>query len=111
MEKPEPRIVVVTGASQGIGYAIAEGFAALGDNVIICGRDHERLSNAEKMLRAMGKGRVQSVIVDVTDQLQVSSLAEELNHRYEKGACTFLRGIVYPYSIFRSSIVADHRHY
>ena len=46
--------VLVTGGSQGIGLAIAEGFAAEGARVAICARDRARLDAAAAQLRAAG---------------------------------------------------------
>ena len=46
------RRVLVTGASQGIGVAIARAFAAAGDSVALCARDAAALEAAAATLRA-----------------------------------------------------------
>jgi 3-oxoacyl-[acyl-carrier protein] reductase len=46
--------VVVCGASQGIGLAIAEGFAQAGAAVAICARGAERLERARARIAALG---------------------------------------------------------
>ncbi|GAA3725761.1 SDR family oxidoreductase [Streptomyces tremellae] len=51
------RVALVTGASRGIGYGIAEALVARGDRVCITGRDEEALKEAVERLgpdRAMG---------------------------------------------------------
>ena len=45
--------VLITGASRGIGYAIAEAMAAEGCNLHLAARDEARLKDAG---RAVGKG-------------------------------------------------------
>lgn len=47
----EPRTVVVTGASSGIGSVIAQAFAALGDRVAIGARRADRLKEVEEAIR------------------------------------------------------------
>ncbi|MEV5508455.1 SDR family oxidoreductase [Streptomyces orinoci] len=51
------RVALVTGASRGIGYGIAEALVARGDRVVITGRNEEALAEAVRRLgpdRAMG---------------------------------------------------------
>ncbi|WP_432122573.1 SDR family oxidoreductase [Streptomyces sp. S1] len=53
-EQPEPsgRVALVTGASRGIGYGIAEALVARGDRVVITGRGEEALKEAVERLGA-----------------------------------------------------------
>ncbi|MCS6771732.1 MAG: SDR family oxidoreductase [Kiritimatiellae bacterium] len=44
MEKANFRTIVVTGATRGLGLAMAEGFIARGHTVVGCGRDAARIS-------------------------------------------------------------------
>jgi 3-oxoacyl-[acyl-carrier protein] reductase len=62
------RNVLVTGASGGIGRAIAARFVADGDAVVITGRDAERLRRAAGELGARG------VVCDAADPEQVATL-------------------------------------
>ena len=48
------KVVLVTGASSGIGEAIAYKFASEGASVILCARREELLSKNVKRIRALG---------------------------------------------------------
>ena len=48
------KVVIVTGASRGIGRAIALGFAAEGAKLSICGRTQETLDAAANEVKALG---------------------------------------------------------
>ena len=69
--------VIVTGASRGIGRAIAEAFAAEGAKVAICARSEDAISAVGKTL----EGSALDVIaraVDVTDTTGVKSFVDEV---------------------------------
>ncbi|WP_412749341.1 SDR family NAD(P)-dependent oxidoreductase [Krasilnikovia sp. M28-CT-15] len=51
------RTVVVTGASSGVGLAAAKLFAQRGDQVVMVGRDPQRLADAVGQVREAGGGR------------------------------------------------------
>ena len=61
---------LITGSSQGIGFAIAEGLGGAGAAVILNGRDKTKLETAHKELAAKGVD-VESVAFDVTDEAAV----------------------------------------
>ena len=44
------RVVLITGASSGIGLATAKKVASLGFNLILCGRNEKRLLDLKKSL-------------------------------------------------------------
>ncbi|MBB6119575.1 SDR family NAD(P)-dependent oxidoreductase [Nocardiopsis algeriensis] len=68
--------VVVTGASRGIGRAIAEVFAAEGADLAICARGAEALAEAADGLREQG-ARVLARSLDVTDHGALPGFVEE----------------------------------
>lgn len=62
----EGKGVIVTGASRGIGHAIARGFAREGARVSICARGEAALAEAASRIEADG-GQVHHAACDVTD--------------------------------------------
>ena len=75
----EGRSAIVTGASQGLGLAIARAFAAAGANVVMCGRDQETIAAArEQIVTANVAGnRIVSLKADVSRQSDVKKLVEK----------------------------------
>ena len=59
------RVVMVTGATSGIGRATAKRFAADGSHVIACGRDRSALEEVEHEINSQG-GTSLALAVDVT---------------------------------------------
>jgi gluconate 5-dehydrogenase len=62
------RRALITGSSQGIGLAMAEGLAKAGATVVLNGRDEAKLAAAVKVLQVAGIAASSSAF-DVTDEL------------------------------------------
>ena len=69
---------VVTGASSGIGRAVAVQLARLGGAVWLVGRDPARTAEAARSAAAGGHGPVRAVVLDVVDVEAVQSFADDL---------------------------------
>ena len=67
---------LVTGASRGIGRAIAQRLASLGASVAICGRDRKALEETEKSIAATG-ARVFLRPADVTAASEIAELVAQ----------------------------------
>jgi NAD(P)-dependent dehydrogenase (short-subunit alcohol dehydrogenase family) len=70
------KIALVTGSTQGIGYAIAERLAGSGAKVAVNGRSADRVDEVVAKLR----GDVVGVAVDVTTEDGVAQLLRDLPH-------------------------------
>ena len=71
-----PRVVVITGASSGIGLAAATQLAERGDLLVLSSRSKESLAAAEATCRAAGAGDVCVVVSDVADAAAVERVAD-----------------------------------
>lgn len=68
---------IVTGASGGIGKAIARRFTDQGANVVICSRDQEALDQvADEVRQENPAGTIKAIECDITDREQVSGLID-----------------------------------
>ena len=66
------KIAVVTGASRGIGFAVARRLAQLGASVAVCARDAHTLAGAAKELEGEGT-RVLAVATDLTRTAEIKT--------------------------------------
>lgn len=75
------RIVVIVGASSGIGWALTLGFAREGANVAALARSKEKLDRLANTIRAAG-GRALPVACDISDESQVASAVKAILNEF-----------------------------
>jgi len=71
------RSVLVTGGSQGIGYAVAKGFLEEGCDVVIAARNEDRLRAAAEGLAQAGNARIRAKAIDLARTGAAAALADE----------------------------------
>lgn len=74
---------IITGGSDGIGLGIAHEFAKNGANLILVGRELEKLKKAKSELE-MYPVEIQFISVDLSDTKQIFSLSEEITKYFSK---------------------------
>jgi 3-oxoacyl-[acyl-carrier protein] reductase len=77
------KVAVVTGASRGLGYAVAEALAAEGVNLAICSRNAARIRKAADALRTEYRVDVLSSACDVTSASDIDRFKEEVIGRFQ----------------------------
>ena len=71
------KVIVITGASSGIGEASAEEFAKRGANIVLVARRKDKLEKVEKSLTKYPV-KILSVICDVSEKEQVKQMVEKV---------------------------------
>ncbi len=75
------KVAVITGAASGIGFGMAESFAAAGMKVVLADVEEKALMESTAVLRDSGAD-VHSVLTDVSKLKQVQALADETLKKY-----------------------------
>lgn len=77
------KVVVITGASSGIGKATALAFARKGSSVVLAARREENLAELQNQIQEFNQNCI-FVVTDVTDPENVSDLFEQAQKEFGK---------------------------
>ena len=77
------QVVVVTGASKGLGYEIAKYFLKFGSNIVICSRNYIQIKKAYKKLNKIKK-KNQRIFYSVTDVSSFDQVKKLINVTIKK---------------------------
>lgn len=78
------RIVLITGATSGIGAACAKKYAVAGDHLIITGRRADRLKELKNNLEKLYSIKVLALVFDVQDRTAVSTALGSLPTEWQQ---------------------------
>ena len=78
------KIALITGASRGIGYAIAKAFASEGAHLILTSRTSGALENLDDEIRKNSSLQPTLVPFDITQGTQIDHLGAAINERFGK---------------------------
>ena len=85
MKPMEDQIILVTGATDGIGRGVAAGLAARGATVLLHGRDRDRLAMARRAISGeTGNDRIETCIGDFVRLHDVRRLAQDIAARHDR---------------------------
>ena len=77
------RVAVVTGASDGIGKAIALGLAEAGAHVVVCSRREEKLREVKAEIEKLGR-RSEVFVLDILKIREIEGLRDFILERFGK---------------------------
>lgn len=76
------KTILITGATDGLGRATAQALVSAGHNVIIHGRNKQKLSKVKSTM--VGAGKVEDFCADLSDLKQVQLMAEIIRNNYSR---------------------------
>ncbi|MFY0544640.1 SDR family NAD(P)-dependent oxidoreductase [Brevibacillus sp. H7] len=85
MVKKQDRVVIITGATGGLGQALARAHLLQGDQVAVTGRHLTKLEELKEMAASLGRsGHLHPYVLDVTDNEAVRAFAAWIHIRFER---------------------------
>ncbi|MBR6540579.1 MAG: SDR family NAD(P)-dependent oxidoreductase, partial [Bacteroidales bacterium] len=81
MKRFKGKVTLITGGGKGIGFGLATAFAREGSNLVITGRNMERLNSAKERLEKEWNVEVLPIVADGADEAAVKMV---VGKAYEK---------------------------
>lgn len=79
------KIILITGSTDGLGYVTAQRFLSLGHDVLIHGRNVEKVARAkQRLFESTGKEIRDSFICDLSNLKDVDAFAQEVQGKFTK---------------------------
>lgn len=105
MESLQGKVVLVTGASRGIGLAIAQSLGRAGAQLILVARDKQALRAATKKIQ----GNPLPVVADVTRPADIARLFRTLQRQHKRLDVLVNNAGVFTYKPFERTTLQDWR--
>ena len=102
----EGRTAMVTGASRGLGHAIALGLARAGASLVLAARDGDKLEQTAEAIRALG-GEARTLAFDLADLPAVEAAAGRLNDEGARIDILVNNGAIAGWGALHTSTLAD----
>ncbi|KAJ3416602.1 hypothetical protein HDV05_000884 [Chytridiales sp. JEL 0842] len=93
--KPSQQVILITGASAGIGKALAQFYARKGAIVVLLARRKEVLERVERECKDLGAADVDVQVADVTDEEGVRVAMQRVGEKYGRIDVLILNAGVY----------------
>ncbi|MGY0219586.1 SDR family NAD(P)-dependent oxidoreductase [Endozoicomonadaceae bacterium StTr2] len=79
------KIILITGATDGIGFETARMLVSQGHHVLLHGRNPDKLKNVQQKLSGLSdSGRIESYVADLSRLSKVKTLAETISQQHTK---------------------------
>ncbi len=79
------KIVLITGATDGIGKETAKRLASMGGEIVIAGRNQEKAENVVEEIKSFsGNKMISFLLADLSSQTQIRQLAEDFQSKFKR---------------------------